>query len=359
MDRDGRIMKVLNVLLPVFLALLFGAVFIAIAGENPLTTYATLVQRSLFDFRGLMQTLHFAAPLILTGLAIGISFKAGLFNLGVEACLLMSGLFVAVLGFRLGHLPSPVLIPLLLGAGILVGILTIIIPALLKAFFNVSELVVTLLMNYAVILLVMYLATYVFRDPSRGYISTHVISSNAIFSRLFGTRLTLFFFVALAVFVLAFVIYKYMRLGYEMNALGKNLQFSEAVGINVRWKIVTIMSISGALGGLAGAGWMMSHAYAYTPWFSTNPGLGWEGLLISLLGSESPLGILIAAIFYGALKYGGYTIARYTSVPSEIIGVIQAFLILFLSIQFIRRHRLLDRFKGWFKTDKSHTEEGA
>ena len=107
------------------------------------------------------------------------------------------------------------------------------------------------------------------------------------------------------------------------------------------------MLISGALAGIAGAGYMMSEQFRYTLDFSGSPGLGWDGMLIALLGRHSPGGILVAALFYSVLKTGADTINTYTSVPQEIIAVIQSLMILFLAVQFLNeRFGLLERVKS-------------
>ncbi|HEY8395626.1 MAG TPA: ABC transporter permease [Bacilli bacterium] len=327
----------LNTVLPVVLALVIGAVGIIVAKKNPLLTYWTLFSKSLLNYNGLMKTLHNAAPLILTGLAIAVSFKAGLFNMGVEGSLLVAGFSTAVLGYKLQNLPSGILIPFLLISAILVGMLVSLVPALLKAYFNVNEMVVTLLLNYAIMEILEYLTSNVFRNPASGYVSTHTIGQNAIFPWLGSTKITAFFFVAIIVFVIMYIVFKHSKLGFEIEAMGKNVLFSEATGMNVRKKVIVIMLLSGAIAGIAGAGWMMSEKYSYTLSFSGNPGLGWDGMLISLLGAHDPVGIIIAAIFYAALKVGSHSIAVFTQVPSEIVSVIQALIILLLSIKFIQK----------------------
>ena len=130
------------------------------------------------------------------------------------------------------------------------------------------------------------------------------------------------------------LVMKKSKLGYEITAMGKNFEFAEATGMRVSYKIITLMLISGALGGLAGAGWMLEDQYRYTLSFSGSPGLGWDGMLIALLGRHNPIGILIAAIFYAALKTGADSINMYTSVPKEIIAMIQGLIVLFLAVQF-------------------------
>lgn len=329
----------LNAIIPVLIAFAIGAVAIVIAKENPISTYFILFSKALFKFQGLMKTLHYAAPLVLSGLAIALSFKAGLFNMGIEGQIISSGFVVAVLGFKLAFLPSAVLIPLLIIIGILVGVLVALIPAILKAKYNVNEMVVTLLLNYAIIKVLEYLTSNVFRDPSSGYVSTNVIGQNAIMSRLFGSKITIFFFIVAFVFVIFYFIFNRSKLGFEITAMGKNRFFSEATGMGIQKKIMVIMLTSGALAGLAGAGWMMSEKFSYTLSFSGTPGLGWDGMLIALLGGHSPVGILIAAIFYAVLKTGRFSIAIYTQVPAEIIGLLQALIILFLSVKMFSKEK--------------------
>ncbi len=326
----------LNSLIPILIAFAIGAVAIILADENPLAAYGQLFYRSLFNLKGLFNTLHFAGPLILTGLAIAISFKSGLFNMGIEGQLLSAGFVVAILGYQWSHLPSGILIPLLLLVGVFVGVLVATIPTILKAVYNVNEMVVTLLLNYAIVIILQFLTESVFRDPSSGYVSTSRIGSNAIPSRLFEDyRLTIFFLVVIVVFILFYFIMKKSKLGFEITALGKNRHFAEATGMKIQKKIIIIMLTSGALAGLAGAGWMLSEKYAYTLSFSGVPGLGWDGMLIALLGNHSPLGILIAAIFYSVVKTGSSNIAIFTNVPYEIVILLQALIVLFLSLKVI------------------------
>ncbi len=324
-----------NAVSPVILAFLIGAVVILIARENPLSTYWILFSKSLFDFQGLMKTLHYASPLMLTGLAIAVTFKAGFFNMGVEGQLLVGAFAAMIVGTSFPAMSPVLLVPLCLVTGMVCGILFAAVPAVLRAFFNVNEMVVSLLLNYAIAIFLEYLTSGPFRNPSSGYVSTNMLPDNAILHHLGGTKLTIFTFVALAVFIVMYFLFNRSRLGFEIEAIGYNPSFSEAVGMNVGRKILTIMLISGALAGLAGAGWLMSEKYAYTLSFSGAVGLGWDGMLIALLGAHNPAGIIVAAIFYATLKVGVQNISVFTHVPSEIIALIQAMIILLLSLKMI------------------------
>ncbi len=330
--------RLVNSILPVLLAFVIGGIVILAIGENPIETYGILLGKSLFTQKGLLSTLHYASPLILTGLAIAVTFKANIFNMGVEGQMLLGGFFSGIVGAQLPVMNSVATKLICLAVGVLFGILFAMIPAILKAYFKVNEMVVTLMLNYAMIKVLEFLSTGVFRDYSSGYVSTPTIKEGAMFERLGNSKLTVFFFIALAVFVVMYFVMNKSKLGYETTAIGKNLEFAEATGMKVHKKIIILMAISGALSGLAGAGYMMSEQFKYTLSFSGNPGLGWDGMLIALLGGHSPVGVLIAAIFYAALKTGSDHINLYSTVPKEIVAVIQGLIILFLAVKFVDEH---------------------
>lgn len=353
-SRNEILSSIYSVLPPVIIALFIGGIIIAAIGENPFLTYQIMIQKSLFSAKGLLKTLHFAAPLILTGLAIAVTFKANIFNMGVEGAAVLGAFFAGVVGFGLKGANPAVHITLCLLTGMLVGVIFTLIPAVLKAYFKVNEMVVTLMLNYLVVEVVKFLAQGVFKDPASGYVATYAIADSAMFKKILNSDLTGFFFIAILVFGVLYVIFKKSKLGFEITAIGKNPEFAEAAGMNVAKKIVVIMLISGAVSGLAGAGFLMGEKYRFTLDFSGSPGLGWDGMLIALLGNHSPIGVLIASVFYAALKTGSEYTGLFTNVPKDIVSVIQGILILCLSVRFINRKtsimgkltQLLDRIRS-------------
>ena len=345
MKRDGKLTKaILNSVLPVILAFVLGGIIILALGENPLETYGILIRKSLFTSKGFMNTLHYASPLILTGLAIAITFKANIYNMGVEGQMVLGGFFAV--GAYLPEMNSILHKVICFGVAIACGMIFALIPALLKVKCRVNEMVVTLMLNYAMAKTLEYLTTGVFRDLSAGYVATPTIKESAMFTRVGTSRITMFTVLVLIILVIMYFVMKKSKLGYEITAIGKNPEFAEAAGMNVGKKIIIMMLISGALSGIAGAGWMTSEQFKYTLSFSADPGLGWDGMLIALLGGHSPVGVLIAAIFYAVLKTGSDNINMYTSVPKEIVAIIQGMIILFLAVKFISDNtKLFERFK--------------
>lgn len=359
-DVFGR--RLLNSLIPVLLAFVIGGFVIAAIGENPIATYGILLQKSLLTPKGFFTTLHYASPLILTGLAIAVTFKANVYNMGVEGSMLLGAFFAGIAGAFLPKELNPVVAKIAcLGVGVICGMLFSLVPALLKAYFHVDEMVVTLMLNYALAKVLEFLSTGVFRDYSSGYVATPTIHENAMFIRMGAFRVTPFFIIAVVAFFVMWIVMSRSKLGYEITAMGKNAEFSEATGMRVRRKIITIMLISGLLAGLAGAGYMMSEKFKYTLDFSGTPGLGWDGMLIALLGGHSPIGVLIAAVLYAALKTGADNINMYSTVPKEIVAVIQGLIILFLAAKLIdERFGVRVRVKDWLaKRRATPAGEGA
>jgi ABC-type uncharacterized transport system permease subunit len=341
------VVGILNTLLPVLAAFLVGAVVILLIGENPLVTYWILVKNSLFSGTGFLTTLHYAGPLILTGLAIAVTFKANVYNMGVEGQMLVGAFFTGIAGAYITGMNPFLHKAVCIVIGIICGMVFAFIPAIIKVKCKANEMVVTLMLNYAVLKVLEFLSTGVFRDESSGYVATKTIQESAMFSRFGVSRLTMFFGVVVLALIGMYILMKKSKLGFEITAIGKSTEFAEATGMKVGRKIIMIMLISGGLSGLAGAGYMMSDQFKFTLGFSGNPGLGWDGMLIALLGGHSPMGVLVAAIFYAALKTGSDNINLYTNVPKEIVAMIQGFLILFLSIKFIHSHLpLLKKLKS-------------
>ena len=186
--------SVMNALLAVVGAFVIGIVIMLAVGADPFDTYYQMISQSLFTFDGLMRTLHVAGPLILTGLAIAITFKANLFNMGVEGQMLFGGFFAGIVGAKLQGLPSVIHIIICFMVGVLCGMLFALIPAILKAYFRVDEMVVTLMLNYAMIEILTFLSEGVFRDHTAGYVATETVQPTAMFGKLFSSDLTFFSF---------------------------------------------------------------------------------------------------------------------------------------------------------------------
>lgn len=201
--------KIMNSISPILLALVIGYILIMISGYDATQAYAYLIKGAFGSSRQVMNTLFAATPLIFTGLATAISFKAELYNMGAEGQLYLGAFFSAYLGFTLKGLPSLVHITICLIGGAFVGILFALIPAVIRAYCDVDEMVSTLMLNYVAILLTTWLASYPFRAPGSSNPETYRIAESAGLSRLSeGSQLHTGFFIALIVFVITFILLK-------------------------------------------------------------------------------------------------------------------------------------------------------
>ena len=231
--------KIINSVLPVLLAFTIGGIIIAVLGSNPFEVYGVMIRKSLMEMKGITRTLQLAAPLLLTGIAISLCFKANIFNMGIEGQLIFGGFMAGIFGSYV-TIPNPLLhILLCFAVGIACAMAFALIPAVLRAVYHVDEMVVTLVLNYAMAKVLEYLSTSVFRDAGSGYVCTPAVQNTAKFFLLGKTKMTAFVFVSFAVFLFVSFLMTKTKLGYSIEALGKNPDFAEATGLRSRRKVMT------------------------------------------------------------------------------------------------------------------------
>lgn len=340
--------KVFYLILPVIFAFLVGAILIVVSGHNPIEAYGAMFRGALVGKSALYNTLFSSTPIIVTGLAIAVAFKANLFNMGVEGQMYLGAFAAAYVGFTLKGLPPVLHVILCILAAVIVGGLFALIPGVLKGRFNVNEMVVTIMLNYVAILLTDYLTNFVFYS-GEGYAATYPIEQSAYLPRFMKTsQLNWAFIIALIMACIVYYIFKYTRLGFEIKAIGHNVSFAEATGMNTRNKAIIIMVVSGMLAGIAGAGEVLGVHHRFIAGFS--PGYGWDGMTIALLGKNNPIGILIAALFFGILKNGGSTMELMVGVPRSLISIIQGLIIFFLAVDYLNTEfGFMSRLKLMFR----------
>jgi len=336
--RVTRWQEVATPLAAVFLALLLGSGFILFVGENPLTAYKILFVESLGSMRNLATTLQRATPLMFTGLAVAFGYRAGLFNIGAEGQLYMGGFAAAWVGFTFTGLPRLVHLPLAIIAGMLGGAFWGAIPGFLKAKLGVHEVINTIMLNFIALFLTDWLATGPFHGGS-WVPETARVSATAALARLYPpTRLSTGIFLALAAALGAYLILWRTKQGYELRAVGLNPHAAEYGGINVARNTILAMAISGALAGLAGTEQILGLHNRFIVRFSAD--LGFMGVAVALLGKNHPIGVIFAAILFGALQTGSAAMDRLTSVPRELITIIQALIIFFVAAEYLIRRIL-------------------
>lgn len=332
--RRGALLTASAPLVAVALALVAGAGFILAIGEDPFSIYALMARETLGTGYGIGQTLFKATPLIFCGLAVGLGFRAGLFNIGVEGQLIVASFAAALFAAALAGLPAAALLPLTLLVAMAAGALWGAVPGVLKARFGAHEVINTIMLNFVAAALVSYLGRGVFQHAT---VRTAEIGVGAFLPRfdamipaLRGSpanwSLLLGVIAALAV---GFLLFR-TRLGFELRALGLNAPAAEYGGVSLGTTWIKAMALSGAIAGLAGMNFVLGYKHFFELGFSA--GVGFLGIAVALLGRNHPLGIVLASLFFGALLYGGLAINQ--RVPKELVEVLLAIVILIaISVQ--------------------------
>lgn len=333
-------------LLAILFGLIAGAIYMLAIGKNPITGYYFILSGGLKNLERIGNTLATATPLIFTGLSAAFAFRTGLFNIGAPGQMLMGGLCSTALALTL-NLPQYLFLPVILLGSMLSGALWAIVPGFLKAKFNVHEVVSGIMLNWTAYWIVYYIIPTYFKAE---YLETEsaMIPANASLkvgwlSSLFqGSFINLGLFVAIvAVVLIAFILDKTV-LGYELKSVGYNRHAAEYAGISVNKNIILSMMIAGALSGLAGAAFYVG--YASNMQIGVMPSQGFDGIAVSLLGNNTPYGVLGAAIFFGLLHSGKGFMNAMTKIPPEIADTIIATIIYF-SATSIFIERMLDALK--------------
>jgi general nucleoside transport system permease protein len=336
--RSVIIQEVLRYCLAFGLAIAVGILIVLARHENPVEVYRMLVWGSVGTPMNFIQTIRWSTPLIMSGLANLIAFRAGIWNLDVETQLQFGALFAAVIG-NIQGLPPLVHIPLTLLVGALAGGIWAFIPAILYVRFRMNELVTTLMMGYIGSLLIEYLLRYHFHAPfapgaSPNNIATADIAQSARLPQLMPpSEASVGIFIAIALCFVLFILYRKTVLGYEADVLGLNRRFARYGGIESRRVLLFLFLLSGAVAGLAGALEVMGSQYSYSSLFPK--GLGFDGIVVGILSQNSPLPTIPAGLFFGILRSGGYVVEQTTKVNRAAISVIQGLILLFFTIQIV------------------------
>ncbi len=315
-------------LIAVALALLAGAGFILAIGEDPIAVYALMLRETLGTGYGIGQTLFKATPLIFCGLAVAVGFRAGLFNIGAEGQLTVAAFAAALAGAEFTDLSRILLLPLTLAVAIATGAAWGAVPGVLKARFGSHEVINTIMLNFIAFALVSYLGRSVFQPAT---VRTAEIGAGATLARLDawwpalrGSPANLSLALALLAAVAVGILIFRTRLGFEVRALGLNATAARSGGVPVGATQVWAMAISGALAGLAGMNFVLGYKHFFELGFSA--GAGFMGIAVALLGRNHPAGVVLAALFFGALSHGGLAISQ--RVPKELVDILQAIVIL-------------------------------
>ncbi|MEW5784724.1 MAG: ABC transporter permease [Bacillota bacterium] len=330
-----------------------GAVLMLVTGNNPVDGFYYLFRGGLMNIERVGNTLATATPLIFTGLSVAFAFKTGLFNIGGAGQMLIGGLCATAVGLTFAW-PKPILLAVIVIVSMIGGGLWAALPGWLKARFNVHEVVSTIMMNWIAYWTVFYVVPLYFKGPFLETESQKIPAAASLktvwMTSLFhGSYINQGIFLAVIFVIVSAFILEKTTLGYELKAVGFNRDAAQAAGISVKRNIILSMTIAGALAGLGGATFYVG--YASNMQIGVMPSHGFDGIAVSLLGANSPWGVMGAAIFFGLLHTGKGFMNAMTSIPPEIADTIIATIIYFAAAS-VLVERNWDRFRRKWTTGR-------
>lgn len=353
-SKHPKIWRAFDILLP-FIATLaalgVGAVILMFFDANPVVAYGALLEGAFGSTNALADTLVKATPLLLVALGICIAFRGGVINIGGEGQLLLGAVASTLVGLANPNMPGYLLIPLALLVGFLAGGAWGAIPGLLKAYFNVNEILSTIMMNAIAVQGMNYLLRGPMIDPVQLESASRIpqtarLSAAFDLPRLIPTRLHLGTGLAIIAAFLVFIFLWRTVVGYRIRAVGLNPNASRYAGINVPKHVVLSMLLSGAFCGLAG----MIQVYGlHHRMFTDGSAMGFtgsagfNGIVVALFGQLHPLGAIPASFLFGALIVGANKLQRVMQVPSSFIIALNGLVVVFVVSSDYWRRRLARR----------------
>jgi len=306
------------------LTVLAASLLALLAGADPFATLGLIVKGAVGSRFAALETLNRATPLIFTGLAVAVAFRARLWNIGAEAQLYAGAVVTVLLGTGALPLPSALLIPAIALAAMAAGALVLLGPVLLKTRFGVDEVVTTLLFNFIMLLFVSYLLEGPMKDPlGMGWPKSPALEASARLPRIVtGLRLHWGFALAILAALAVWLIQTRTTLGYEIRAVGLNAEAARFSGIPVGRVMVKTALMSGGLAALAGFSEVAGLKGSLT--LDLSPGFGYTGIIVAMLALLNPLGVVASAIFVAGVFVGADSMSRAAGVPTYIADILTA-----------------------------------
>ena len=303
----------------------------------PLQAYSNMFEGAFGSVRGILFSIASATPLVLGGMAVGLGFKAGLFNIGAQGQFLMGALGAAVVGAWIGGASGLVAIPVAILSGALLGAAWGFIPGALKAWTGAHEVVTTIMLNFIAGALIGYLITGPFEAPGFGFSRTGPIGTASL-PVIPGTSIHLGVFIAFVLVPAVWWLLWRSTPGFEIRTVGANPDAARYAGMHPALVTILTMSLCGLLAGLAGTGQILGISHFMTASYGTS--IGFDSISVALLGRANPFGIAAAALLFGAMRAGSGLMQIEAGIPVEIIDVIQATILLFLAADVVIRRAL-------------------
>jgi len=325
MKLKSILIKILIPVISVIFAFIVGAILIAAIGGNPSDAFTYLFKGAFGNSTNLGKTLVKATPLIFTGLAATFAYKCGVFNLGAEGQFVMgavTSIWVSVTVKGISGIPLTI-VSLVLGA--IAGGIWGAIPGILKITRGLNEMIVSIMLNYVAVLFMGYLYSGPLRDGNLP--QTEAVSDTLKLDRIFGSNVHSGFVIAIVLAVIVYYFLFYTSKGFKLRAVGLNDTASMYNGFSVKKFILMSFIVSGAIAGIGGSVELHGVQYRLMSGFGT--GYGFDGVAIALIGQLNPIGTVLVAYLFAVLRTGANTMQVGTGMPTAVIDIIQALVIIF------------------------------
>lgn len=335
------ILQIITSIVLILLAFVLSGVIILFMGYSPIEAFGSLLKGALGNRRAIFNTIAMSIPLMFTGLSVAVGQRGGMLNIGGEGQLYMGGMGFVISALFLKFLPGIILLPISILVGMIVGALWGGIAGILKAKFEINEVIVCIMLNY----IATFFTSYLVNAPLKGdgmEAQTDVIPQGAQIARytndsLLGNSII----IALVVVGLLYILLWKTTLGYKIRAVGQNKDAAKTAGINVTLTTILTMALAGSIAALAGITTISGTIYRFRDGFS--PSYGFTGIAVAILGNNNPIAIIFTSLLFGALNAGSMNMSMTTSISPNMTLVIQSLVIMLVSaprmIELINRRK--------------------
>ncbi|MEM0484316.1 MAG: ABC transporter permease [Pyrobaculum sp.] len=332
----AQVLSPLNIIIALILAFLIGAIVMWISGFSPIASYSSMLLTPLSDPVYFLSALAFSAPIVLTGLTFAVGLKAGLFNIGAEGQVYMGALGAVIAAYLARDVAA---LPLAFGLGLALAVLWSALPALLKLWRGVNEVVSTIMMNWIAYWIVIMAVSTALSNPLQPEESVKMPEAARLTPLIPGTDFTLAVPLAYGTAAVIFVFLKYSVWGYRMSVSGHNPLAAKSYGIKPERAVLIAFAIGALTAGLAGILQVVARPPSYSLMrnLANVYGIGFDGITAAMLGRGHPLGVIFAAIFLGVMQEGARHMQIEAGTPFEFVRVIQGLIILLLAVQILRK----------------------
>lgn len=333
-----RRMFVLRILAVLF-AVCASMAIIAFLGHNPFKVMLEMVRGSVGSAYRIKETINKMVPLLTLSLGVCVAYKMKFWNIGAEGQFYMGAYGAGLVAFNFGHLPSFILLPAMFAAGILAGGLWALIPAMLKAKWETSETLVTLMLNYVAIRWITYLQYGPWRDPKAAGLPRMMHFPETADLPKIGS-MHIGWIIALILVIVIYILIRYSKLGYEITVMGENPRTAEYAGMNTFRILLIAIMISGGICGIAGVIQATGLEHSISPVLSS--GLGFTAIITAWLSKLQPVTLVSVSFLFAMMLQGGSYLQSVMKVPSDVAGVIQGVILFFvLGSEFFTQYKIV------------------